>query len=186
MLKRKAVSAPVSIGSNLSKRRGSTLPKEEKEKDVIMDEADINNNREGESVHKSVKKNLRRAASSSATIAATTSTTPNTSTTPKTKRKKKVPLDELDVPVGRRHVAYRARGQRWVGCHVSATGGVQHAVINALQCGANSFALFLKSQRQWASKPLEQTDIDMFKLLCAKYGYGPNHILPHGYVHFLF
>ncbi|EAR62960.1 endonuclease IV [Oceanospirillum sp. MED92] len=37
----------------------------------------------------------------------------------------------------------------YVGAHVSASGGVQNAPINANHIGANAFALFTKNQRIW-------------------------------------
>ena len=43
--------------------------------------------------------------------------------------------------------------------HVSASGGVEFAPINAHEIGANAFALFTKNQRQWVSKPLTEESI---------------------------
>ena len=40
-----------------------------------------------------------------------------------------------------------------IGAHVSASGGVELAPVNAHEIGANAFALFTKNQRQWVSKP---------------------------------
>lgn len=34
---------------------------------------------------------------------------------------------------------------------------------NALEMGAKSFALFLRSQRQWNAKPLEDETVDKFQ-----------------------
>jgi len=36
-----------------------------------------------------------------------------------------------------------------VGAHVSASGGVFNAPINATKIGAKAFALFTKNQREW-------------------------------------
>ena len=41
---------------------------------------------------------------------------------------------------------------KYVGAHVSASGGVYNAPINAMAIGAKAFALFTKNQRQWAAK----------------------------------
>jgi len=68
---------------------------------------------------------------------------------------------------------------KYIGAHVSASGGVDNAPINAHQIGATAFALFTKNQRQWQAKPLETTTIDKFKLNCEKYGYNTKQILPH-------
>ncbi|KAF8209355.1 xylose isomerase-like protein [Mycena galopus ATCC 62051] len=67
-----------------------------------------------------------------------------------------------------------------VGAHVSAAGGIENAVINAASIGANSFALFVKSQRKWTSPPLSEASILGFKARLIEHGYEPRHILPHG------
>ena len=43
---------------------------------------------------------------------------------------------------------------KYIGAHVSASGGVQNAPVNAKAIGATAFALFTKNQRQWFSKDL--------------------------------
>ena len=68
---------------------------------------------------------------------------------------------------------------KYIGAHVSASGGVENAPVNAANIGATAFALFTKNQRQWVAKPLTQKSIDEFKANCEKYGYKPEHILPH-------
>ncbi|MFQ1041978.1 deoxyribonuclease IV [Gilliamella sp. CG16] len=68
---------------------------------------------------------------------------------------------------------------KYVGAHVSASGGVDNAPINAYQIGATAFALFTKNQRQWHAKPLESAMIDSFKKRCEKYGFTSKQILPH-------
>ena len=66
-----------------------------------------------------------------------------------------------------------------IGAHVSASGGVENAPVNAHEIGAKAFALFTKNQRQWKSAPLAKSSIALFKENCEKYGYKPAHILPH-------
>lgn len=68
---------------------------------------------------------------------------------------------------------------KFVGAHVSASGGVDQAVIRAHELEATAFALFTKNQRQWKAAPLPADVIDKFKAACAQYGYGPEQILPH-------
>lgn len=68
---------------------------------------------------------------------------------------------------------------KYIGAHVSASGGVDNAPLNAHQIGATAFALFTKNQRQWQAKPLETATIDKFKHNCEKYGYTSKQILPH-------
>ena len=68
---------------------------------------------------------------------------------------------------------------KYIGPHVSATGGVENAPLNAMAVGANAFALFTKNQRQWVSPPLSAKSIDAFKANCEKSGITPDFILPH-------
>ncbi len=68
---------------------------------------------------------------------------------------------------------------KYVGAHVSASGGVENAPLNAHEIGAKAFALFTKNQRQWFSKPFTEDNIRQFKDNCKKYGYEAKHILPH-------
>lgn len=68
---------------------------------------------------------------------------------------------------------------RTVGAHVSASGGVENAPLNAAAIGARAFALFTKNQRRWDAKPLTQTSIERFRAACEQHGYGPDQILPH-------
>lgn len=68
---------------------------------------------------------------------------------------------------------------KYIGAHVSSSGGVENAPINAFNIGAKAFALFTKNQRQWVSAPLSEKSIEQFKANCKKYGFEPWQILPH-------
>lgn len=68
---------------------------------------------------------------------------------------------------------------KYVGAHVSASGGVFNAPINAMAIGAKAFALFTKNQRQWTAKPLETKDIDRWFKELEKSKIQTKHILPH-------
>jgi len=68
---------------------------------------------------------------------------------------------------------------KFVGAHVSASGGVDNAPLNAMAIGAKAFALFTKNQRQWVAKPLETKTIDAFHKNLEDSGVLPKHILPH-------
>ena len=68
---------------------------------------------------------------------------------------------------------------KFVGAHVSASGGVDNAPLNAMKIGAKAFALFTKNQRQWAAKPLETKTIDTFHKNLEDSGILPKHVLPH-------
>ena len=66
-----------------------------------------------------------------------------------------------------------------IGAHVSASGGVENAPVNAHEIGANAFALFTKNQRQWFAPALTASSIQLFKENCEKYGFDADYILPH-------
>lgn len=68
---------------------------------------------------------------------------------------------------------------KYIGAHVSASGGIGNAVLNAEAIGANAFALFTRNQRAWVSKPLSQDEIHTFKQLLAERGFDPKYVLPH-------
>jgi len=75
------------------------------------------------------------------------------------------------------------KNEKFIGAHVSASGGVENAPVNAVSIGANAFALFTKNQRQWDSNPLTTKSIEKFKEQCKKNGFSADYILPHdGYL----
>jgi deoxyribonuclease-4 len=68
---------------------------------------------------------------------------------------------------------------KFVGAHVSASGGVQNAPLNAQSIGARAFALFTKNQRQWQAKPLREDRIRAFQENLKRAGISSGHVLPH-------
>jgi deoxyribonuclease-4 len=68
---------------------------------------------------------------------------------------------------------------KFIGAHVSISGGVFNAPLNAEEIGAKAFALFTKNQRQWSARPLTEEAITKFKKNLKKVGISPEHILPH-------
>lgn len=68
---------------------------------------------------------------------------------------------------------------KYFGAHVSASGGVENAPLNAMKIGAKAFALFTKNQRQWAAPALDGRVIDAFKSAMAECGFQPWQVLPH-------
>ncbi|GAB6073524.1 deoxyribonuclease IV [Nautilia lithotrophica] len=68
---------------------------------------------------------------------------------------------------------------KYVGAHVSASGGVENAVKNAVNIGASGFALFTKNQRQWVAKPLSEKSVNKFKELMEEHGFNADAVLPH-------
>lgn len=68
---------------------------------------------------------------------------------------------------------------KYIGAHVSASGGVCNAILNAEAIGANAFALFTRNQRSWVSKPLATGEINAFRTLLTERGFDPKQVLPH-------
>jgi len=72
---------------------------------------------------------------------------------------------------------------KYIGAHVSASGGVENSPMNAQKIGAKAFAIFTKNQKQWKASPFTEKNINEFKENCRKHGFLPEHILPHdGYL----
>lgn len=68
---------------------------------------------------------------------------------------------------------------KYIGAHVSISGGVENAPVNAAALGATAFALFTKNQRQWNAPEYTAEQIAAFKENCRKFNYTPAQILPH-------
>lgn len=72
------------------------------------------------------------------------------------------------------------KNSKFVGAHTSMSGGLELAVTRAVEIGARSFGLFVRPQRQWASKPLTQEAANRFRDACREHNFAPHQILPHG------
>ncbi|QLB14477.1 deoxyribonuclease IV [Mannheimia granulomatis] len=68
---------------------------------------------------------------------------------------------------------------KYIGAHVSASGGVENAVLRSVEIGANAFALFTKNQRQWQAPALKADTIEKFKRFCQVHHFSAEQILPH-------
>ncbi|KAK0108505.1 hypothetical protein ONS95_003309 [Cadophora gregata] len=99
----------------------------------------------------------------------------------KKKRKTKEEKEAEAMPLATRTAVGGLKSAMHIGAHVSAAGGVQNSINNALHIGGNSFALFLKSQRKWTSPPLAPEARDQFKAFCLEHKFdAAKHVLPHG------
>ena len=66
-----------------------------------------------------------------------------------------------------------------IGAHVSASGGVSNAPLNAAKIGADAFAMFVKNQRRWDAPPLSAEEIAAFKDALKQSGISAEHVLVH-------
>ncbi|XP_069124858.1 probable endonuclease 4 [Argopecten irradians] len=104
----------------------------------------------------------------------------------KSKQTAKSPVKGKSKPIGGKLPAVSNfnlaihKCEKHVGAHVSIAGGLYHAVEAAVSQGATAFGMFLKSQRQWNAKPLEDKDAEKFKEAYRTAGFSPGDILPHG------
>ena len=68
---------------------------------------------------------------------------------------------------------------KYIGAHVSASGGVENAIKNAKDIGTTAFALFTKNQRQWLAPALTAEQIALFRTMMSEAGYEAGQVLPH-------
>ncbi|EMC95780.1 hypothetical protein BAUCODRAFT_109370 [Baudoinia panamericana UAMH 10762] len=69
----------------------------------------------------------------------------------------------------------------FIGAHISSAGGVHNSPLNAVQIGANAFALFLKSQRKWTNPDLQDEHCSTFHARCKDHAYDQaKYAVPHG------
>lgn len=66
-----------------------------------------------------------------------------------------------------------------IGAHVSASGGVFNAPLNAAKIGADAFAMFVKNQRRWDAPPLSAEETIAFKDALRQSGIRAEHVLVH-------
>ncbi len=72
---------------------------------------------------------------------------------------------------------------KYLGAHVSVSGGVFNAPKNAYDIGGRAFAMFLKNQKRWVAKDYDNKVISKFNEEIKKYNFDKNFIMPHaGYL----
>jgi len=72
---------------------------------------------------------------------------------------------------------------KYIGPHISASGGVQNAPANARALGATAFGMFAKNQRQWLAAPYTRETIAGFRNNMVDNGYVAKNVLAHdGYL----
>lgn len=68
---------------------------------------------------------------------------------------------------------------KYIGAHVSTSGGVSNAPVNAAEIGARSFALFTRNPSRWRSPSIKEKETEAFRENCLRLGYDASKILPH-------
>ncbi|KAI1368536.1 xylose isomerase-like protein [Xylaria arbuscula] len=97
-----------------------------------------------------------------------------------TKAKAKAKPEDA-MPLAERTAVATLKKAMRIGAHVSSAGGVHNSITNAVNIGANAFALFLKSQRKWQNPPITAEARDGFRNLSKTHKFEVHHhCLPHG------
>lgn len=68
---------------------------------------------------------------------------------------------------------------KYIGAHVSASGGVSKAPQEAHSIGAKAFALFTRNPSRWRSPAIKPDEVTAFRQNCEQYGFQASQILPH-------
>ena len=68
---------------------------------------------------------------------------------------------------------------KYIGAHVSISGGLAEAPPRATEIGANALGIFTKNQRQWKSKPLTDEEISAFTNALKQANIRPEHVIVH-------
>lgn len=66
-----------------------------------------------------------------------------------------------------------------VGFHVSIAGGISNSVDNARKLGCTAFQIFSRNPRGWAAKPLDPTDVKLFRDKLSSSGIGQDSVIVH-------
>ncbi len=67
----------------------------------------------------------------------------------------------------------RTGNRQKFGAHLSVAGGLHNAFYEAVRVGADCVQIFVKNQRQWQAKPLEEPQIREFAAARKQTGVGP-------------
>lgn len=98
------------------------------------------------------------------------------------KRRPKRRRTKEEKEAGEMPLATRSTGtKKFIGAHVSISGGVENAITNAVHIGGNALALFLQSQRKWENPDLKEENKIAFHKACSHHRFDANsHVVPHG------
>lgn len=68
---------------------------------------------------------------------------------------------------------------KYIGAHLSSSGGIDTIPAIASSAGFTGFALFVKPPKRYVSSPIPPPMAANFQRECMKYGFPPESILPH-------
>jgi hypothetical protein len=94
-------------------------------------------------------------------------TTKPAATAGATKKRKRIPKkDQTHLP----ECSYPPRNwesKKFIGAHVSISGGAHYAPHRALMLGGKAFGLFTKTQKAWKGPPLSEASLKLFPMRCG-------------------
>lgn len=67
----------------------------------------------------------------------------------------------------------------WLGSHLSIAGGIENAVIAAVEEGCDCVQVFTKNQRQWSAPPLLEEHVAAFRKALDGAGWGGERVIAH-------
>lgn len=68
---------------------------------------------------------------------------------------------------------------KYIGAHVSTSGGIASTPVIASEMGMTAFALFTRNPSRWKAPKISDKDAGAFRERCAELGFTPGVILPH-------
>ncbi|GAU99446.1 hypothetical protein RvY_10450 [Ramazzottius varieornatus] len=124
---------------------------------------------------------VRQTKRKSAKVVTTTTTTVTVSATAVVET---APLgtevSQVTQPLASAVSPQRLASKKFIGGHFSISGGPKTAVREAVEHGANAFALFVRSSRTWNCPPLSPTAVAEFKEAMKESGLQYSKIVAHG------
>ncbi|CAI5440661.1 unnamed protein product [Caenorhabditis angaria] len=87
---------------------------------------------------------------------------------------------KLRETIGKRVETAAQASKKMLGFHVSAANGLQNAIYNARSEGCRSFAMFVRNQRTWNHKPMDEKIVENWRNAIIETSFDLGMIVPHG------
>ncbi|RCN37681.1 apurinic endonuclease [Ancylostoma caninum] len=84
------------------------------------------------------------------------------------------------LTIGAKVLATGVNSKKCLGSHVSAAGGLEQAIYNACAEGNRCLAMFVRNQRQWNAKPMDDATVERWNAALEETGFPLSQIVPHG------
>ncbi|KAK5977903.1 Apurinic endonuclease, partial [Trichostrongylus colubriformis] len=84
------------------------------------------------------------------------------------------------LTIGAKVLEAGSKSKKCLGSHVSAAGGLEQALYNAGAEGNRSLAMFVRNQRQWNAKPMDEATVERWNRVLKETCFPLSQILPHG------